>query len=80
MSTKISKWPAGTPMWVDLSVDDVEAAKTFYTGLFGWEFEDVMPEGADGHYFVGRIRGGDVGAVGSGSADTPPVPVAEAGD
>ncbi|WP_284976252.1 VOC family protein [Arthrobacter sp. efr-133-TYG-104] len=38
MSTKISNWPAGTPMWVDLGVQDLEAAKGFYADLFGWQF------------------------------------------
>ena len=53
----------GVPCWVDTSQPDPERALPFYEGLFGWEFEDVMPEGADGEYFIGRIRGGDVAAV-----------------
>ena len=63
----------GVPCWVDTSQPDPEAALPFYSGLFGWEFEDVMPEGAPGRYFVGRIRGGDVAAVGSIPEGTPPV-------
>jgi len=55
----------GVPCWADTSQPDPEAALPFYRGLFGWEFEDVMPEGAGGQYFIGRIRGGDVAAVGS---------------
>jgi predicted enzyme related to lactoylglutathione lyase len=55
----------GVPCWVDTSQPDPEAALPFYGGLFGWEFEDVMPEAAQGRYFMGRIRGGDVAAVGS---------------
>jgi len=55
----------GVPCWIDTSQPDAEAALPFYSGLFGWEFEDVMPEGAGGQYFVGRIRGGDVAAVAS---------------
>jgi predicted enzyme related to lactoylglutathione lyase len=55
----------GVPSWVDVSVPEPEALLPFYSGLFGWEFEDAMPAGADGHYFIGRIRGGDVAAVGS---------------
>ena len=30
----------------------------FYAGLFGWEFEDVMPPGSNGKYFIARLRGG----------------------
>ncbi|MGA9857238.1 MAG: VOC family protein, partial [Solirubrobacteraceae bacterium] len=53
------------PCWVDTSQPDPEAAVAFYAGLFGWDFEDAMPPGSDGRYFVGRLRGGDVAAVGS---------------
>ena len=38
----------GVPCWVDTSQPDPEAALPFYRGLFGWEFEDVMPEGSPG--------------------------------
>ena len=55
----------GVPCWVDTSQPDPEAAVDFYRGLFGWEFEDVMPPESEGKYFIGRIRGGDVAAVGS---------------
>ncbi len=54
----------GVPCWVDSSQPDPKAAAGFYGDLFGWEVEDVMPEGAGASYFIGRIRGGDVGAVG----------------
>jgi predicted enzyme related to lactoylglutathione lyase len=62
----------GVPCWVDTNQPDPEAALPFYSGLFGWEFEDVMPQGAAGKYFVGRIRGGDVAAVGSSPEGAPP--------
>jgi uncharacterized protein len=55
----------GVPCWVDASEADPEAAVGFYSDLFGWEFEDVMPPGAPGKYFMARIRGLDVAAVGS---------------
>jgi predicted enzyme related to lactoylglutathione lyase len=62
----------GVPCWVDTNQPDPEAALPFYSGLFGWEFEDVMPEGSPGRYFVGRIRGGDAAAVGSSPPEVPP--------
>lgn len=31
----------GVPSWVDLGTTDVEGAKAFYSGLFGWTFEDL---------------------------------------
>jgi predicted enzyme related to lactoylglutathione lyase len=55
----------GVPCWVDTSQPDPEAAVRFYSELFGWQFEDVMPPGSEGRYFGARIRGGDVAAVGS---------------
>jgi predicted enzyme related to lactoylglutathione lyase len=55
----------GVPCWVDTGQPDPEAAVAFYRGLFGWEFEDVMPPGSQGKYFMARLRGGDVAAVGS---------------
>jgi uncharacterized protein len=61
----------GVPCWIDTSQPDPEAAVAFYGGLFGWQFEDVMPPDADGEYFIGRIRGGDVAAVGSIPAGAP---------
>jgi uncharacterized protein len=63
----------GVPCWVDTSQPDPEAAVAFYRGLFGWEFEDVMPPGSPGRYFVARLRGGDVAAVGSLPEGAPPV-------
>jgi uncharacterized protein len=63
----------GVPCWVDTGQPDPEAALPFYAGLFGWEFEDVMPDDADGRYFIGRIRGGDVAAVGSIPEGAPPI-------
>ena len=65
----------GVPCWVDTSQPDPEAALPFYSGLFGWEFADVMPEGSEGKYFIGRIRGGDVAAVGSIPDGAPPLPM-----
>jgi uncharacterized protein len=55
----------GVPCWVDTGQPDPETAVEFYSGLFGWEFEDVMPPGSEGKYFTARLRGGDVAAVGS---------------
>ena len=63
----------GVPCWVDTSQPDPEAAVGFYSGLFGWEFEDVMPPGTEGRYFIARRGGGDVAAVGSIPEAAPPM-------
>jgi uncharacterized protein len=58
-------YPPGVPCWVDTAQPDPEAAVSFYGGLFGWEFEDRMPADSPGRYFVARLQGRDVAAVGS---------------
>jgi len=63
----------GVPCWVDTSQPDPEAAVEFYSGLFGWEFESVMPPGSESKYFIARLHGGDVAAVGSIPESAPPV-------
>jgi hypothetical protein len=63
----------GVPCWVDTSQPDPEAAVAFYSGLFGWELENVMPPESEGKYFTARLRGGDVAAVGSIPAAAPPL-------
>ena len=56
-------YPEGVPCWVDSGRVDSTAARDFYGGLFGWEFENISPPGAAA-YFVGRIDGKDVAAIG----------------
>src|ERR671918_1421045 len=63
----------GVPCWIDTSQPDPEKAVDFYSGLFGWEFEDVMPPDAPGQYFSARIRGLDVAAVSSIPEAAPPM-------
>jgi predicted enzyme related to lactoylglutathione lyase len=65
-------YTAGVPCWVDTSQPDPEAAVDFYRALFGWQFEDVMPAGSPGKYFIARLNDGDVAAVGSPPEGAPP--------
>jgi hypothetical protein len=58
---------------VDTSQPDPEAAVDFYSGLFGWELADTMPPDSPGKYFIARLRGGDVAAVGSVPEQAPPM-------
>lgn len=55
MPTRETPWPAGTPNWIDIGVDDIEAAVTFYTELFGWD----VPEGKEetGGYRTATLNG-----------------------
>jgi predicted enzyme related to lactoylglutathione lyase len=70
MSTRISSWPAATPMWVDLGADDPEAAKDFYSGLFGWDF---ISGGEDAGGYVLACAGGRA-VAGLGPKQDPQMP------
>jgi len=73
--SKQDRYIPGVPCWIDTTQPDPQAAVSFYSDLFGWQFEDVMPPEAPGRYFIARIRGGDVAAVGSQPQDAPPMAV-----
>lgn len=52
----------GTFCWVELGTTDGEAAKKFYTELFGWGFTD-SPIGPSMVYTMLKLEGKDVGAL-----------------
>ena len=58
---EVASYPPGTFSWVDLGTTDVEEARAFYRGLFGWETEDVS-SGRD-RYTMCRLRGHDVAGI-----------------
>ena len=61
MTTKTS-YAQGTPCWVDLQTPDQDAARTFYGGVFGWEFvENPMPDGAV--YAMAQLGGRNAAAI-----------------
>src|SRR3954451_13185351 len=62
----------GVPCWIDTMQPDPEAAAAFYSGLFGWECENVMPPGSPGAYFMAKLRGRDVGAISGIQEGAPP--------
>jgi predicted enzyme related to lactoylglutathione lyase len=59
--TRDTRWPAGTPCWVDVSVDDVPKAIAFYQALFGWDIELGGPE--VGGYSIAHQDGRIVAAI-----------------
>jgi hypothetical protein len=63
----------GVPCWVDTSQPEPAAAATFYSGVFGWECEDVMPPDSPGKYLMARLHGGDVAAIASQPEGGPPM-------
>ena len=52
----------GTFCWADLGTTDADAAKAFYTRVFGWEAVDT-PVGEAGTYTMFRLEGSDVAAL-----------------
>ena len=61
MGTRSEHAP-GTFSWVDLSTGDAAAAKAFYGGLLGWQFEDSeIPGGRT--YTMCAIDGAPVCAI-----------------
>jgi predicted enzyme related to lactoylglutathione lyase len=67
-----TRWPAGTPCWVDLMTSDQAAAREFYARLFDWEIEVGPAEtGYYGTASLGGYRVAGIGAMMGG--DHPPV-------
>jgi len=64
----------GVPCWVDTLQPDPEAALSFYSRLFGWDFEGSGPRPGDpvGEYNVARLRGRDVAGVATQPAEGGP--------
>ena len=57
-----TKHTPGTFSWADVSTTDQAGAKDFYSGLFGWEAED-LPVGDGISYSMMRIGGKDAAAI-----------------
>ena len=67
----VEKYPVGAPCWADLWTSDVEASRTFYSALFGWEAQEPSEE--FGGYFMFFLNGapiaGGMGDMGDMKAD-----------
>ena len=57
-----TKYTQGTFSWTDLNTTDQQAAKAFYSGVFGWETED-LPVGDGVFYTMASIGGKNVAAI-----------------
>lgn len=51
--------PSGVPNRVDVEQADLEAACRFYSGLFGWTFQDVVLVAGEPAYRVATLGGQD---------------------
>ena len=44
--SEVTAYDPGTPSYIDLATSDLDAAKSFYTAMFGWDTEDSpLPQG-----------------------------------
>ncbi len=57
-----TQYTPGTFSWADLATTDQQAAKSFYSKLFGWSATD-NPVGDDSFYSMMSINGKDVAAI-----------------
>lgn len=62
-------YPPGVPCWIDLEPADTDVAVTFYTGLFGWRFDNAAPPGSPEFYLIATVDGADVAAFGPHRGD-----------
>ena len=58
----VENHPPGSVSWIELATTDQIAAKSFYTSLFGWSFED-RPMGPNGYYTMFRLEDRNLGAA-----------------
>lgn len=70
----VTEYPPGSPSWADLLCKNGQSAKDFYTGLFGWTFDD-HPAGPGMVYTMFSHQGAPVCAAaepGPGQENLPP--------
>lgn len=58
---QISEYAPGTPSWVDLATTDVDGAKAFYNGVFGWSYESVP--GGEMEYDTATLGNGPLAGI-----------------
>jgi predicted enzyme related to lactoylglutathione lyase len=71
MPTRDTPWPNGTPCWVDYGAADLDATRTFYADLLGWEYTGGEPE--FGGYLTATRNGQQAAGLGpQQDPDDPP--------
>jgi uncharacterized protein len=57
------RYPEGVPSWIDVEQPDLDAALAFYSGLFGWTYDEVTPAASPTRYVIAHLDGGDVAGL-----------------
>ena len=60
---KIESYKQGTPSWTDLATTDQNAAKSFYSDLFGWSYEDNTMEDMGDMVYTMAVSDGSYAAA-----------------
>jgi hypothetical protein len=63
------RYDEGIPAWPDLATHDLDAAKRFYTTLFGWNYDERETD--TGPYLLALVKGEPVAGLGQAQGDTP---------
>ncbi|GAK30871.1 glyoxalase/bleomycin resistance protein/dioxygenase [Weissella oryzae SG25] len=53
----------GLPAWVDLFVDDIDKARTFYEELFGWKIQAITNSDSDEPFYLISNQGASLGGL-----------------
>jgi hypothetical protein len=61
--TKVTTHPAGAFCWIELATRDTDAARDFYTSLFGWTYREFPMSPEQGMYTIFQKDGRDAGAM-----------------
>jgi predicted enzyme related to lactoylglutathione lyase len=67
---EMTHYEHGVPSWVDIGTPNPTAAVQFYSGLFGWEGQDMGEEA--GHYTIVSKDGKQVAAISPAQDPGPP--------
>jgi predicted enzyme related to lactoylglutathione lyase len=60
---ELRTYPHGVTSWIDAEQPDLQAARVFYAGLFGWTMTDAGPPDTPELYVVATVHGQEVGAL-----------------
>ena len=67
---EMTAYTPGTPSWVDIGTADVDAARAFYSAVFGWDIPEGNPE--FGGYTMASLNGKQICGFGPQQNPGPP--------
>lgn len=61
--SEVTSYAPGTPSFIDLATTDQDAARAFYSDLFGWQFEDLPMDDKGNMYTMFNKNGKNVAGL-----------------